>query len=73
MSTEAAVKVLLEKVAELEAKLASSTVAAVDSSSTENQPTNTSLRIKLEYFSAAPGNNWITWVWKFKNISQLNN
>ena len=51
MSTEATVKVLLEKVAEfIEAKLASSTVAAVDSSSTENQnvsqPTNTSLRIK---------------------------
>ena len=73
MSTEAAVKVLLEKVAELEAKLASSTVVAVDSISTENQPTNTSLRIKPEYFLAVPGDNWITWVRKFKNIAQLNN
>ena len=65
--------------AELKAKLASSTVAAVDSSSTENQnvsqPTNTSLRLRIkpEYFSAAPGDNWFTWVWKFKNIAQLNN
>ena len=73
MSTEAAVKVLLEKVAELEAKLASSSVAAVDSSSTENQSTNTSLRIKPEYFSAVPGDNGITWVRKFKDIAQLNN
>ena len=79
LSTEAAVEGLLEKVAELEAKLASSTVAAVDSSSTENQnvsqPTNTSLRLRIkpEYFSAAPGDNWFTWVRKFKNIAQLNN
>ena len=41
MSTEATVQVLLEKVAEfIEAKLASSTVAAVNSSSTENQNVN---------------------------------
>lgn len=72
---EATVKALETKVAQLEANLGKKSETASSSHGATSSSivlADHSLRIKLETFSAASGENWLVWLRKFKNIASLN-
>ena len=72
---EATVKALETKVAQFEANLGkkSETVSSLHGTTSSSIVlADHSLRIKPKTFWAASGENWLVWLWIFKNITSLN-